>query len=121
MPRFFVKTAILISVLFVCVIAGMVIAKESMVDMGAEATQKHELLNFELEEFGGGTPQKINREISTTTSKTLDERLKELEKINGFNAYSGLGETFSNGVKNIFDKGLDAASTMFGKIIHVVL
>jgi hypothetical protein len=131
MKSFLIKTLILITVLFLCVIYGMEMAKHSMMEMEGKGTSGAKSLVAQLAEPLVPTQQKAEPNSTTTSSKTtksqsastakpadsMSGRIKKMETIQDFNPYSSLGESLSNGLQVAFSSGMSTTTNLFGHLV----
>lgn len=116
--KWMVKFGILVTVLFMCVIGGMMFAKQQMLDMSAVKDRNNQAIDFNVDFF---EKDKAKMHEVAKHSKSLDERLAKMENIQSANPYGDLGKTLSDGLKGLLGQGLALTSELFGKVIHAVL
>ncbi len=145
MKRFMVKTILLMAALFICVIYGMEVAKQNMMNMVGE-TQNHTLSLAEQLSKPLPTPSSGTRSSTASSSNSqsssskkssatnqmagsananghtdeLTQRIKKLQTIQDFNPYGSLGEGLSNSFKKTFSTGMTATTNLFDQIINHV-
>ena len=127
MGRFFLKTALLISLLFCAVLYGMDIAKQGMVKMEGNNNQARSssLFDFKIPGLAPGASNAENEaeaaELKTkskTNQEDIESRLAKLDHIHGFNPYSAMGDKLSDGVSSVFEKGITAAATVVNQLLN---
>ncbi|MFC7393291.1 DUF3679 domain-containing protein [Scopulibacillus cellulosilyticus] len=118
MKKFFIKTVILMSLLFLCVLYGMVTAKHGMTDLkGLNVPNDNEKpfsLNIDF-------PKTMDQVKTSKNSPSIEERAEHLKDIKSFNPYSSLGNTMSNSMSDVFRKGMSMTANMVNQVVHAVL
>ncbi|MGV3487543.1 MAG: DUF3679 domain-containing protein [Tuberibacillus sp.] len=132
MRRFFLKTALLIALLFCAVLYGMDVAKQGMMKMegGDTKAQTSSLFDFNIPGLGAGSKKEnVNQaeaaELSPDANAKneakpddMESRLSKLDDINSFNPYSAMGDKLSNGISSVFEKGISAAATLVNQLLN---
>jgi hypothetical protein len=132
MKSFLIKTVILITVLFLCVIYGMEMAKHSMSEMEGSGKSGVKSLVAQLAEPIASPDQQktavslFSQTESTPTnesaapapaSNNMKQRIKKMETIQDFNPYTSLGESLSNGLQVAFSSGMSTTTNLFGHLV----
>ncbi|HSU80571.1 MAG TPA: DUF3679 domain-containing protein [Candidatus Angelobacter sp.] len=131
MKSFLIKTIILITVLFLCVIYGMEMAKHSMSEMEGSGKSGAKSLVAQLAEPLVSPDQKTastntaplaNEKKSPSVSPiekndSMSTRIQRMETIQDFNPYSSLGESLSNGLQVAFSSGMATTTNLFGHLV----
>jgi hypothetical protein len=129
MKSFLIKTIILITVLFLCVIYGMEMAKHSMSEMEGQGTSGAKSLVSQLAEplvppqqqaasaNTTSSPEATKTASSAKPADSMSGRIKKMETIQDFNPYSSLGESLSNGLQIAFSSGMSTTTNLFGHLV----
>lgn len=116
MKGFMLKSLSLISVMVFAVIFGMVVAKNNMIHMqGIHEQQPKQTLDFNI------NFPKNNQKQSVAKAMTLQEKANKLEKIQSFNPYAKMGDSFSNAVQSFFRKSINTTSQVLKQAVNAVI
>lgn len=127
--RFFLKSALLITLLFCAVLYGMDLAKQGMMKMeGTQTSHSTSPLNFDhIPGLGNNQPEKAQKQESAnaaTATKAepqtddLSSRITKLDQIHSFNPYSAMGDKLSDGVSSVFEHGIQATASVLGHLLN---
>lgn len=116
MKLFMIKSISLITVLFIAIIFGMIIAKNNMVHMqGIHLQQPKQSLNLNI------NFPKPHQKQPVVKEQTIDEKVAKLEKIKSFNPYSKMGNAFSSFMQSLLRKGISYTSQGIKHVVHTVV
>jgi hypothetical protein len=114
MIRFFLKSAILISVLLFGILIGIQQVGVQMDKMkGTESS--NQALEWKVDEKGAVEAEVLGRQI---TSHDIEEKQKQLEEVEAFNLFSKLGSLISTLIKDILTLFMEIIGTILNKILY---
>ncbi|MBM7645815.1 hypothetical protein JOD45_002034 [Scopulibacillus daqui] len=116
MKKFFIKTAILMFLLFFSVIYGMVAANHGASDIKGLNVPKDNVQPLSL---NIAWPKTVNK--TAQKLPTIEERAAQLKHRKAFNPYSSISDTMSNGLSDAFRKGMSITANLFDQMVHAVL
>jgi hypothetical protein len=104
MKRFMLKSFLLASIMFICVLFGMQQANEGIYRMkGYDDTNLGKAFTFTEGEEGKLQAHFLGKDV---TSHDIQKKKQELEKMNSFNFFSSSGKKIADGISNAADKTL---------------
>lgn len=135
MRSFFIKTVLLVMALLCAVLYGMETAKDGLLKMEGKADQNttSEWFNFQIPGLAAGdrsNPNKAeavgfeNPDLKSSAVKEnadppmdIEKKLAKLDDLHGFNPYSAMGDKLSNSVSSVFEKGIEAFSSLMSHLL----
>jgi hypothetical protein len=112
MKLFLLKSILLASVMFICVLFGMQQANEGI----------HQMKGYSDQDFGSAFTVKENKEgnIEATflgedvSSHDLEKKKQELREMNSYNFFSSVGKSIADGVSQAVEKMIRAIANQIG-------
>lgn len=119
MVKFFMKCFLLTTVLLFGILLGMQQANKGMKEMQGYNDPSIEAVIQVKEKENGENETAVLGE--TVMNQSLEEKMKDLEKIESFNLFSTAGKKLSEGVSFIFEKIIQLFSKGIDLLLGVIV
>ncbi|TCP32329.1 hypothetical protein EV207_101308 [Scopulibacillus darangshiensis] len=117
MKKFLFKTMFLLVLLSLCVIYGMITAKDGTTTFQGQSEQKEQ-----IQSSGSNTSVKtVNASAAQYEGPTLSERAERLENSRSVQPVTSIGQAMTGVMTNVIKTGVTITSTVVDNIVQAIL
>lgn len=121
MKSFFIKTVMLMLMLFLCVLYGITMARGGMPQFQGLSVLSVPDAQKQITSLNVSLPKNLDpNRVGETAGSTIKERAEQLENSETSQSNMNLGKSFSNGVTTTFRTAVSVTASMMNYIVNTI-